>query len=88
MNSPTAGSLSGDEVDSGSDSVIESGIACSQRSDTKDLQQYQLDFANGTSLSLHCLTGSSLDDVGKQIWSGSLLLCDYIANNHVSLSIL
>ncbi|KNB45035.1 methyltransferase-like protein [Blastocystis sp. subtype 4] len=75
-------SLSSDELDSESDDVIESGIVCGLRSDDNDLQQYQLDLADGTHLSLQCETGSSLDDVGKQIWSGSLLLCDYIAKNN------
>ena len=83
MNSPTNRSLSSDELDSESDDVIESGIVCGLRSDDNDLQQYQLDLDDGTHLSLQCETGSSLDDVGKQIWSGSLLLCDYIAKNNV-----
>ena len=83
MNSSTNRSVNSDELDSESDSVIESGIVCGLQSDSNDLQQYQLDLADGTHLSLLCETSSSLGDVGKQIWSGSLLLCDYIANNNV-----
>lgn len=80
MNSHNSVDLFEHEKEDKSDSDIESGILCGARSDSADFQQCRLDLADGTHLILKCETKSNLGDVGKQIWAGSLLLCDYIAN--------